>query len=299
MAFAPVCPRPGLSLCIRPASGPWLTHEPSGCWRHRSLMFSTRKYICRLVTVVALSFLCIMICVSLRSSLCKPVHFCSICFFGFTVDFVDLFRHWPFLHLLSLSSWFQQTLSLLLQTYHVLQWVTCCWTPALDFFCILETNSIPLNENVTDNYFNLRPWTVCWYCQVPYFHIFLCLPFSWRLHLTRWQIFRIISISRCHGETPSVHWQKQWLLYNIIYHPGAFCSASCLIRGASSQRRGGILVDVPVRMLNDSDTKRGPRHAGPDRAVFHRAEAWLDLKAQPQNQITAPLLTPLWPGFDV
>lgn len=28
--------------------------------------------------------------------------------------------------------------------------------------------------------------------------------------------------------------------------------------GASSQCEGGILVDMPVQMLNDSDTKRGP-----------------------------------------
>lgn len=53
-----VCPRPGLSLCVRPATA-IDSYEPSGCGisqrRHRNLTFITRKYICRLVGVVGIA----------------------------------------------------------------------------------------------------------------------------------------------------------------------------------------------------------------------------------------------------
>lgn len=46
------------------------------------------------------------------------------------------------------------------------------------------------------------------------------------------------------GITPSIILGP---LFSILSHTGA-----------SSQCEGGILFDMPVQMLNDSDTKRGP-----------------------------------------
>lgn len=50
--------------------------------------------------------------------------------------------------------------------------------------------------------------------------------------------------NRARGITPSIILGS---LFSILSHTGA-----------SSQCEGGILFDMPVQMLNDSDTKRGP-----------------------------------------
>lgn len=130
---------------------PWLTHEP--LWvltlterRHRSLMFSARKYICRILgkgrrgcqgsadaEVLVNIFLSQQPVLhrffpeSYRCSLFSghpnlqnhhdvPLHLAEfplwansmsssalfgICFLGFYVDLANVFRHWPFLCLLS------------------------------------------------------------------------------------------------------------------------------------------------------------------------------------------------------
>lgn len=97
--------------------------------------------------------------------------------------------------------------------------------------------------------------------------------------------------------TPAIRWQKQWPLYNIIYHPGPLFSILSHT-GVSSQCEGGILFDRPVQMLNDSDTKRRPTTQV--LTGLFSIEKRLDLTQSPtRHQITAQLLTPLWPAFNV
>lgn len=85
-------------------------------------------------------------------------------------------------------------------------------------------------------------------------------------------------------ERPPVHWQKQWPLYNIIYHPGAFVQHP-VSYGGQQPVRGWHSVWQASADAKWQWHKEGAHHAGPDRAVFHREEAWLDLKAQPKIRL--------------
>lgn len=83
---------------------------------------------------------------------------------------------------------------------------------------------------------------------------------------------------------PSLYWQKQWLLYNIIYHPGAFVQHP-VSYGGLQPVRGWHSIWQASADAKWQWHKEGAHHAGPDRAVFHREEAWLDLKAQPKIRL--------------
>lgn len=57
-----------------------------------------------------------------------------------------------------------------------------------------------------------------------------------------------------------LQWRTEWLFYHISIIPGCVLGGALSGSEACSQREGGIVVDRPVQMLNDSDTKRGPPH---------------------------------------
>lgn len=129
------CIRPkaaALPLCVVPDQWPWLI-RPFGCRfsqiRHKNSAFLTRKCTCQLAKVagsaeekVSLSsakkfpLFFYSTCIDLweitapffppqfSSTGRQLVQLCGICFPGFTLDFVDLFRHWPFLRCLNHSA---------------------------------------------------------------------------------------------------------------------------------------------------------------------------------------------------
>lgn len=80
------------------------------------------------------------------------------------------------------------------------------------------------------------------------------------------------------------YWQKQWPLYNIIYHPGAFVQHP-VSYGGYQPVRGWHSIWQASADAKWQWHKEGAHYAGPDRAVFHKEEAWLDLKAQPKIRL--------------
>lgn len=170
----------------------------------------------------------------------QRVQLCGICFLEFSVDLVDLFRHWPFL--------FCSVTVLLMLT---LQFFSCFFFNKLLFSAFANRNDAVCRTENVPNVKALWPGLDCCFLISSDSHLFAFsdsfISMYLQNHTHQWMSGRgapFTDKNSGHCITSSIILGP---LFSILSHTGA-----------TSQCEGGILFDRPVQMLNDSDTKRGP-----------------------------------------